>query len=195
MIFVAFKWPWLNFCLSVLFLLSPLILSIFIQGNKGDFIHNVQTALPSVSRMLAFLFVVIGFISLYQKNYKKSFHHYQSNLKELNKMSWNEFEHLITQYFKKIGFTIKRTNDSLEANFTNLEAYKDNHKIIIYCEYWNIKNLNAHPIREAYKEVDSKDQLYVITTGNFTTSAKEFAQGKKVELINGYKLVEWRNFI
>jgi restriction system protein len=196
-IYAAFKWPWLNFFLAVLFLSSPLILSVVMQGSKGDFNHNFLVSFPSVSRILAFIFVILGFISLYQKNYKKSLYHYQINLKELREINWSEFENLIKEYFTKTGFMITARNNSSEANYRDFEAIKGNHKIVVYCEYWNIGNLNGYPIKEIYNriKVEKITQLYVVTSGKFTDSAKEFAQGKNIELINGYKLVEWKNFI
>ena len=196
-IYGFFKWPWLNFFLAVFFILSPLILSIFIQGNKGDFIHNFQIALPSVSRTLAFVFVILGFISLYQRSYTKSLYHYQVNLKELKEMDWEQFEALVSSYFIKTGFKISRKDNSVSASYRDFEANNEKYKIIIHCKYWNANNINSYPIKEIYKKIESKEanQLYVITCGNFTVSAKELAQGKNIELVNGYKLVEWKKFI
>lgn len=191
------KWPWLNFYFAIFFILSPFIFNSIIQGYKGEFISKIQIGLPSVSRLLAFIFTILGFVSLYKKSYVKSLYYYQSSLKDLSDIKWQDFESLISNYFIKTGFIVKERDKLLNDEFNNLEANKENYKIIINCKFWHIKNLNASLIENIYKEVESEkvDQIYIITLGNFSYRAKEFARGKNIELINGYTLIEWKNFI
>lgn len=188
---------WVNFALAILLILSPLILNAYLNQNPNTILQRFSTGLPTVSRMLAFIFVVIGLAIIYQNHYRKSLFYHQNNLKDLFSISWYDFEILIEEVFKRTGFKVKRRGGAKADGGIDLEAYKDGYKIIIQCKHWKSNKVGVSVVREMLGVAvhEKANQVYIITCGYFTRDAKEFAQGKPIELVSGYKLVEWINFI
>lgn len=111
---------------------------------------------------------------------------------DINTLSGIEFEDLTHQLLLKIGFSVEQTKASRDGGI-DLIAYSDapffKGKYIIQCKRYT-GTVGEPIIRDLYGVVSNEraNKGILITTGNFSNSALEFAKDKNLELIDGINL-------
>lgn len=111
---------------------------------------------------------------------------------DINTLSGIEFENLTHQLLLKIGFNVEQTKASRDGGI-DLIAYSDKPffkgKYIIQCKRY-AGTVGEPIIRDLYGVVSNEraNKGILITTGNFSNSALDFAKDKNLELIDGIKL-------
>jgi len=110
----------------------------------------------------------------------------------IDKMSGTEFEHLILQLVRKMGFDAHSTKSSGDGG-VDIVAFNEKPFLeglyIIQCKRWN-SSIGEPILRDLYGVVMSEraNKGILVTTSYFTQSAISFADGKPIELIDGRKL-------
>lgn len=111
---------------------------------------------------------------------------------DINTLSGIEFEDLTHQLLLKVGFSVEQTKASRDGGI-DLIAYSDKSffkgKYIIQCKRYT-GTVGEPIIRDLYGVVTNEraNKGILITTGNFSNSALEFAKDKNLELIDGINL-------
>jgi len=110
----------------------------------------------------------------------------------INDLDGHEFEELISELLKKMGFSVERKSLSGD-NGVDIIAYSQQAiiggKYIIQCKRWN--QLVGEPvIRDLYGTIlnEHATKGILITNSSFSDKAMAFADGKNIELIDGSKL-------
>ena len=111
---------------------------------------------------------------------------------DINTLSGIEFENLTHQLLLKVGFNVEQTKASRDGGI-DLIAYSDEPffkgKYIIQCKRYT-GTVGEPIIRDLYGVVSNEraNKGILITTGNFSNSALDFAKDKNLELIDGINL-------
>lgn len=110
----------------------------------------------------------------------------------INDLDGHEFEELVSELLKKMGFSVERKSLSGD-NGVDIIAFSQQAiiggKYIIQCKRWN--QLVGEPvIRDLYGTILNEHAIkgILITTSSFSDKAMAFADGKNIELIDGSKL-------
>lgn len=112
----------------------------------------------------------------------------------LDYMTGIEFEHFCKKMLEKIGFRVETTKTSGDGGI-DLIAYNSqtfiSGKYIVQCKRYS-GSVEEPVIRDLYGVVMSENanKGILITTGTFTSSAINFANGKPIELIDRDKLIQ-----
>ena len=112
------------------------------------------------------------------------------NMEEIFSADGLKFESFLKELFGKMGYVVEITKSSGDQG-ADLIVQKFNEKIAVQAKRYNNKVSNS-----AIQEVVASMKYYgaskgmVITTNDFTFSAKELADANRVELINGDRLRE-----
>ena len=108
----------------------------------------------------------------------------------LNGMSWQEFEMLVGEAFRRRGFAVVETGGGGADGGVDLVLRKDGWKIFVQCKQWKAYKVGVKTIRELYGVMAAEGAAggFVVTSGVFTQEAKSFAAGKNVGLIDGAEL-------
>ena len=133
------------------------------------------------------------------KDYFESVYESQSegvinNNNSLDNMTGIEFEHFCKKMLEKIGFRVETTKTSGDGGI-DLIAYSSqafiSGKYIVQCKRYK-GSVGEPVIRDLYGVVMSENanKGILITTGTFTSSAINFANGKPIELIDHDKLIQ-----
>lgn len=111
-------------------------------------------------------------------------------LAQLQQLSGAEFEDWVEHLFKRWGFDTSLTQRSADKGI-DLYVEKNGRKAIVQCKRY-IGSVGIHTVRDFYGAlIDSGvDEGYIVTTGTFTLPAKEWAQGKPINLIDGAELIK-----
>jgi restriction system protein len=113
-------------------------------------------------------------------------------LQELKRMNPSDFEEYTAELFRKLGYKAKAVGHSHDGGI-DVIAEKDGIPHYIQCKRYNHK-VPVKEIRDFYGVIAgkiAKGTGYFVTTDSFTLEAEKFAEDKPIELIDGYKLVEY----
>ena len=105
----------------------------------------------------------------------------------LNKLSPEEFEHLVFKLYESMGYIVTLTSYSRDEGvdlYTKLITDSGVEKLAIQCKHYQGK-VGVEPVRELFGVINHKQDIsrgVIITSGEFTSGARDFASGKRIEL-------------
>ena len=108
----------------------------------------------------------------------------------LNGMTWQEFEMLVGEAFRRKGYTVTETGGGGADGGVDLVLKKDGEKFLVQCKQWKAFKVGVTTIRELYGVMAAGGAAggFVVTSGVFTSEAKSFAEGRNIDLIGGAEL-------
>jgi restriction system protein len=108
----------------------------------------------------------------------------------LNGMTWQEFEMLVGESFRRRGYAVTETGGGGADGGVDLVLRKDGEKFLVQCKQWKAFKVGVTTIRELYGVMAAGGAAggFVVTSGVFTQEAKTFAEGRNIDLIDGSEL-------
>ena len=106
------------------------------------------------------------------------------------KMSWVDFELLVSEHFRSQGFSINETGAGGADGGVDLVISRGADRYFVQCKHWKARQVGVLPVRELYGVMAANGAAggYVVTSGGFTDEARRFAEGREIELIDGDQL-------
>jgi restriction system protein len=114
----------------------------------------------------------------------------RTNPKAISEMSWREFERLVSEAFRQRGFTVTGFGGNGPDGGIDLALMKDGQRYLVQCKHWRKDQVGVTVVRELNGVMAAMDAHggYVVTGGQFTRDAREFARGTHIELMDGEAL-------
>jgi restriction system protein len=108
------------------------------------------------------------------------------------KLSWQDFEFLLSEWFKKEGFSTELTGGGGADGGVDIKLYKDGELYLVQCKHYKAWKVSVKVVRELYGVMAAENAVggYVITSGKFTRDAIAFAESTNITLVDGDKLEE-----
>jgi restriction system protein len=108
----------------------------------------------------------------------------------LQQLSWKDFEFLVSEHFKKQGYSTDLVNAQGADGGVDIRVYKEGHLYLVQCKHYKAWKVSVQTVRELYGVMTAEGAVggFIVTTGRFTKDAHSFATGKPIELIDGLKL-------
>jgi len=108
----------------------------------------------------------------------------------LHDMSWHEFESLVEEVYRLRGYTVRRVGGDGPDGGVDLVLDSGAEKVLVQCKQWRAMKVGVSTIRELYGVMAAKGAAsgIVVTSGQFTAEAIEFASGRNVKLVEGGEL-------
>jgi len=115
---------------------------------------------------------------------------YNSDADRLTNMSWQEFEMLVSYFFKKQGYSVSECGGGGPDGGVDLRLKKNGKKILVQCKHWKTFKVGVRTVREqlGIMTAERAAQVIIVTSGLFTDEAIEFASNQHITLIDGIKL-------
>lgn len=109
----------------------------------------------------------------------------------LEGITWKEFEILVGEAFRLQGYQVTENHAGSADGGIDLVLRKGNEKFFVQCKKWKAFSVGVKVVRELYGVMAAERAVggFVVTSGQFTKDAEEFAKGRNVELIDGLKLM------
>jgi restriction system protein len=108
----------------------------------------------------------------------------------LNGMSWERFEQLVSEAFRRQGYAVRETGGGGADGGVDLELRKGSELHLVQCKQWKAYKVGVEVVRELYGVMAARGAAggFVVTSGTFTDPAREFAKGRNVHLVDGTRL-------
>ena len=112
-------------------------------------------------------------------------------------LSWQQFELLIGEAFRKQGYSITETGGNGADGGVDLVLRKGGEKYLVQCKHWRALKVGLPVIREFFGAMaaEGADGGFVVTSGQFTGEAQAFAEGRSIKLIDGVALKRWLGLV
>jgi restriction system protein len=106
--------------------------------------------------------------------------------KNIDTLSGNDFERLIELCYKEKGYEVTRVGGAGDHEVDLILKGKEGYKIAVQCKRWKKNVGNDTVLRlKAGKQVHGCYDAWIVTTSNYTKSAKVAAERLNIRLING----------
>jgi restriction system protein len=144
-----------------------------------------QIILPAVFLLGSMLSIILRFRRA--KLYDKTSHNVSYN--SLEKMSWQDFEYLVGEYFRRREFTVEETKSGADGG-VDLIATKGRDKYLIQCKHWTAYKVGVNVVRELLGVMVGVGATggFVVTSGGFTKDAIDFSKSNNINLLDGREL-------
>jgi len=160
---------------------------------SSDGAYSFIPALAKVAApWVAFLTLGMWVASLAFKWRRRELLDQQRGLESICAMSWQDFEKLVGEVYRRQGYMVAEHGGPQPDNCTDLSLRRDGHRKIVQCKHWKKQKVGLPVVREVYGEMvsQSANGAVIVTTGQFTRETQDWAKGKPLELINGARLWE-----
>jgi restriction system protein len=110
--------------------------------------------------------------------------------RDIATISWQEFERLVGEGFRQRGFKVSERGGASPDGGVDLELTKAGKRYLVQCKQWRSRQVGVTVIRElcGVMATEQAQGGVVVTSGQFTREASEFAQRSRIELIDGVQL-------
>lgn len=121
----------------------------------------------------------------------------KKSIQELQRLTPSQFENYIEELFRKLGYKT-RTVGGVGDGGIDVEAEKNGIVHYIQCKKFISSKVHVGAVRDFYGAIADKidgGKGYFITTNVFTLDAEKFAEGKPIELVDRFKLLEYMKLV
>lgn len=111
---------------------------------------------------------------------------------QIREMSWQDFELLVGQAYRKLGWKVTETGLGGADGGIDLIISKGKETHIVQCKRYTNTSIGAPIVREIYGLMmhHGATGAKVVCVGKFTKAAIEFAEGKPIDLVGAEELAE-----
>lgn len=166
-------------------------------GTAGLGAFGAKTVFKSFAMILQYLvpiaFLVGALVSVLSRRKREKLLNdtaESSKADALNGMSWQEFEMLVGEAYRRQGFQVKEIGGGGADGGVDLMLTKNGQSVLVQCKQWKAFKVGVKTVRELYGVMAAQKAQggVVVTSGVFTQEAKDFAEGKNINLMDGDKL-------
>lgn len=114
----------------------------------------------------------------------------QSGLDSIGELSWQEFEELIGEAYRRQGYAVEHTGSDSGDGGIDLLLRRDAKTTFVQCKHWKTWRVGVKEVRELRGIVASEGAHcgIVVTYGTFTDEAIAFARKNPITLVAGPEL-------
>lgn len=157
---------------------------------RGGLLH-VFASLGQI--ILPFAFGIAAVISAYRQFVRRDLHDKvsASPMKDvLNDMTWHQFEMLVGEAYRKQGYQVEELGGFGPDGGADLVLTKKGEKVLVQCKQWKAHKVGVKPVRELLGVMVGQGSTggVVVTSGEFTKDALNFARNNNIQLVDGHTL-------
>ncbi|MEO7481178.1 MAG: restriction endonuclease [Sulfuriferula sp.] len=164
-------------------------------GKMGDIIGQTlfKTLAGFGQYLLPFVFSIGAAVSAFRRYKRRTLHGQVAASPDrgaLNNMSWQQFEALVGEAFRRKGYAVRETGGGGADGGIDLTLKKEDETFLVQCKQWKATKVGVTTVRELYGVMAAQGAVggFVVTSGVFTDEAKAFASGQNIELMDGKAL-------
>lgn len=153
----------------------------------------IQTLAKFGQYLLPFAFLFGAAMSALGRAKRKALHAQVAGSPDrsaLNDMSWQQFEALVGEAFRRKGYVVTETGGGGADGGIDLVLKRQGETFLVQCKQWKALKVGVTTVRELYGVIAAKGATggFVVTSGMFTDEAQAFGAGRNIELMDGKAL-------
>jgi restriction system protein len=161
-------------------------------AGEDKLVQAVITGLSPLAPFAALVFGIIAVASALFGAKRRRLVDGQQSLEALRATPWKDFEYLVAEAYRRRGFTVDYSLSKGRDGGVDLILQKDGRKSLVQCKQWKSSQVGRPVLQQMYgiMTAEGADEAIVVTSGRFTNEAREFANGKPIQLLDGPDLLE-----
>ena len=187
---VKLPW-WLGLVIAaVAYTIFTLSLPRHLSDNAA--LLGVRSAAALLSWLIAVVFTVIALFGLARGRLATRAEAPRRDAAWVRALDWERFNELIGNYWRGRGFElVEFPGDSADDDLL-LVVSRSRQRSLVRYRHWRALNVGADSVRDLFGAMKARDasRALLITSGQFSAEALEFAHDKPIELIDGVALAE-----
>lgn len=196
---IAAMLPWWCCLLGALF--SYLLLHYFatreiaVATSMSQFgtlvVDNLIKTFASLFQYIfPFIFCIGALVSYSGRRKRQNLMHTVANNPSrtaLGEMSWQEFELLVGEAFRQEGYQVQETGGGGADGGIDLVLKRGNERFLVQGKQWRAYKVSVNVVRELFGVMAAQNATggFVVTSGEYTAEAINFAEGRNIILIDG----------
>lgn len=164
-------------------------------SGMGDFaVRSLYVTLAGFGQWILPIPLLLGAAASAYRRRKRAQLHAQAGgtggQAAIDAMSWQEFEMLVGEAFRQRGFSVLETGGGGTDGGVDLVLTNGREKYLVQCKKWKAVTVGVTIVRELYGVMAATGAAggFVVTSGQFSSDAIDFAKGRNIDLIDGAEL-------
>lgn len=143
-----------------------------------------------IAPWVAGLVVLLWLVAELQKRWGRRLLDRQTGASSIRELGWKDFERLLAEAFRRQGYSVEHLGGAGPDGGVDLRLRRSGETLLVQCKQWRTWKVGVKTVRELYGVVASEDATggIVVTSGEFTADAIEFAHKISIRLIPGSQL-------
>ena len=114
----------------------------------------------------------------------------QQDLESIRELHWKDFESLLGEYYRRRGGRVEENRQGGADGGVDLRLRDRDGLHVVQCKQWLARQVGVPIVRELFGVMVDEGAYSgsIVTSGTFTREAKQFAEGKRMELVDGARL-------
>jgi|tagenome__1003787_1003787.scaffolds.fasta_scaffold20429259_1 restriction system protein len=114
----------------------------------------------------------------------------RDDARSIHAMDREEFGQLVREGFRLQGFDIREEGRGTAAAGMDLVLSRGKDTFLVQCEHWRASKVGVEVVRDMHGAMATHGAAggFVVTSGQFTEAARDFAEGRSVRLVDGGRL-------
>jgi restriction system protein len=110
--------------------------------------------------------------------------------RSIESMDSDEFQSVVREGFRLQGFDIREQGRAAAAAGADIILVRGQDTFLVQCGYWRSYKVGLEVVRDLHGAMGAYGAAggFVVTSGQFTQGAREFAEGRNVRLVDGRRL-------
>ena len=167
------------------------VLPQYCAGDScGLVVRPLVSALSTFAPFIALALLVPALLSALRARKQRRLLDRQQDLESIQKLDWKDFERLLGEYYRRRGFRVEENRQGGADGGVDLRLRDKDGLHVVQCKQWLARQVGVPIVRELFGVMVDEGAYsgIVVTSGAFTREAKEFAEGKRMELVDGARL-------
>lgn len=186
------KYPWwvsAGLAVFVYILSVVLVPSILISNSM---VRAFITGIALMGPIVSFLLLIVAGVSAFYSFRKGKQLEKQTSTGSISELSWRRFESLVSEAFRRKGYMALDNIDDGPDGGVDIVLRKDGRVVFVQCKHWKAKKIGVKIVRELLGAMAAKNvnEGIVVTSGDFTQDAMDFANSNSIKLIDGPELTK-----
>ena len=168
------------------------VLPQYCAGDScGVVVRPLVSALSTFAPFIALALLVPALLSALRARKQRRLLDRQQDLESIRKLDWKDFERLLGEYYRRRDFRVEENRQGGADGGVDLRLWNRDGLHVVQCKQWLARQVGVPIVRELFGVMVDEGAYSgsVVTSRTFTKEAKQFAEGKRMELVDGARLV------
>jgi restriction system protein len=140
---------------------------------------------------IAVVFAVAAAASLRDRLRERRLYNQQQSTQTIRALSWQDFERLIAEVFRRQGYTVTLTKAGPDGGI-DVDLSKGGKRYLVQCKQYRASKVGVPKVRELAGVVATEKAAggIFVSSGRYTKEARRFAAKSRIQLIDGRALAK-----